>query len=248
MNYLISGLAKSGTTILFSRLQKALPEGIATYFEPDKVLVGRVKADNTPLREFDRHVMIYRDPRDQFISMLLYLFYDFQLNNDRAGYRSALEALKTKVSFPRERSTIALYNHVAHLVGRAPINVFNNLHRAQRDFIQAFSPHLLRYEDFIDGKLSSVEAYLSIDLGNTSEVAESYRRVARSRAYGEWRHWLNDEDLQYIQREWGETLETLGYPSSTRAGALTIERKTSLEYVSQFDPSRPQPDATPAPG
>ena len=196
MNYLISGLAKSGTTILFSRLQQALPEGIATYFEPErdstlreilaagrhedtltKVLVGRVKADNTPLREFDRHVMIYRDPRDQFISMLLYLFYDFQLNNDRAGYRSALEALKTKVSFPRERSTIALYNHVAHLVGRAPINVFNNLHRAQRDFIQAFSPHLLRYEDFIDGKLSSVEAYLSIDLGNTSEVAESYRRV-----------------------------------------------------------------------
>jgi hypothetical protein len=266
LNYLISGLAKSGTTILFSRLQLALPEDVTTYFEPDqdsdlreilmegrhrntltKVLIGRVRADNAPLREFDRHVLIYRDPRDQFISMLLYLFYDFQLNNDAAGYHSAFDALETKVSSPREHSTIALYNHIAGLVGRAPINVFNNLHRVQRDFIRAFSPCLLRYEDFIDGKRSSVEAYLSVDLGNAAEVADSYRRVARSRAYGEWRHWLNDEDLQYIQREWGETLERLGYPSSTRAGTLAIERNTSLEYVSQFDPSRPRQDTTPVP-
>ncbi len=62
MNYLISGLAKSGTTILFSRFQEALPDGVSTFFEPDqdnalreildqgrqgntltKVLVGRVK-------------------------------------------------------------------------------------------------------------------------------------------------------------------------------------------------------------
>ena len=113
MNYLISGLAKSRTTILFSRFQEALPDGVSTFFEPDqdnalreildlgrqgntltKVLVGRVKAENTPLRDFDRHVLIYRDPRDQFISMLLYLFYDFQLNGDAAGYRSALQALE----------------------------------------------------------------------------------------------------------------------------------------------------------
>jgi hypothetical protein len=267
VNYLISGLAKSGTTILFSRLLGALPPGVATCFEPDddaalreilaegaqrdtltKVLIGRVKPDNTPLREFDRHVVIYRDPRDQFISMLLYLFYDFQLSNDIAGYRSALDALEAKVMSPRAHSTIALYNHVAKLVGRAPINVFNNLHRVQRDYIRAFSPCLLRYEDFIDGHLAGVETYLGLDLGNRAEVAGDYRRVARSRSYGEWRRWLNDEDLAYIQSEWGDTLAALGYPACRRAQGLAIERSTSLDYVSQFNPSRPREDTTTAPG
>ena len=266
MNYLISGLAKSGTTILFSRLQSALPQDAATYFEPDqddslreildegrvrdtltKVLIGRVKAENTPLHDFDRHVLIYRDPRDQFISMLLYLFYDFQLSGDLDGYRDAFAGLEKKVSEPEAHSTIALYNRIARLVGRAPVNVFNNLHRAQQEFIQAFTPHLLRYEDFIDGKLTHVENYLSLDLGNRAEVTTDYRRVARSRSYGEWRHWLTDEDLDYLQSEWGATLERLGYPSCTRAGELSIDRQTSMGYVSQFDPSQNGPDSTAAP-
>jgi hypothetical protein len=260
LNYLIAGLAKSGTTILFARLQRALLPGVSTFFEPDqdsalreilargengdtltKVLVGRVKAENSPLAEFDRHVLIYRDPRDQFISMLLYLFYDFQLNGDVPAYRSAVTALHDKVAAPAEHSTIALYNHVAGLVGRAPINVFDNLHRVQREYIQAFSPHQLRYEDFIDGKLDNVETYTGLRLGNDAEVAKEYRRVARSRAYGEWRQWLNDEDLDYIQRHWGNTLAELGYPACHRAGPLAIERATSLDYVSQFSP-------VPAPG
>ena len=257
MNYLISGLAKSGTTILFSRLERALPPDVATYFEPDqdnalreileegrhrdtlsKVLIGRVKAENGPLQAFDRHVLIYRDPRDQFISMLLYLFYDFQLNGDAEGYRDAFAALEDKVSAPQQHSTIALYNRVARLVGRAPVNVFNNLHRVQQEFIQAFAPHLLRYEDFIDGKLTQVENYLSLDLGNSAEVAGDYQRVARSRSYGEWRRWLNDEDLEYVQSNWGATLERLGYPACTQAGELSIDPQTSVGYVSQFDPSR----------
>ena len=206
MNYLIAGLAKSGTTILFSRLREALPDPVLTYFEPDqdqqladilaagavdttltKVLIGRVTADNALLRDFERHVLIYRDPRDQFISMLLYLFYDFQLSGDSGGFRQARDALQDKVNDPERYSTIELYNTVAGLVGRAPIGVFNNLHREQQAYIERFSPHLLRYEDFIDGKLGGVEGYLSLSLKNKAEVADSYTRVARSRAYGDWK-------------------------------------------------------------
>jgi len=258
LNYLIVGLAKSGTTILFSRLRAALPEHTLTYFEPDqdqqladilaagvdhttltKALIGRVTSKNEALGRFERQVLIYRDPRDQFISMLLYLFYDFELSRDSSGFRQARNALQEKVEFPERYSTVALYNTVAGLVGRAPVGVFNNLHTEQQAYIDSFSPYLLRYEDFIDGKLGDAESYLSLSLRNNAEVAESYTRVARSKAYGDWQNWLNQEDLDYLQGEWGSTLQNLGYPLATQSDKdLCIAKSTSLDYVDQFDPSR----------
>ena len=257
MNYLIAGLAKSGTTILFSRMQQAIKPEPDTFFEPDrdeqlteilgkggntntltKVLIGRVTAKNHLLEQFDRHVVIYRDPRDQFISMLLYLFYDFKVNGDHAGYQEASEALTRKVQDPADHSTIDLYNLVASLVGRAPVAVFNNLHREQRTYIQAFSPHLLRYEDFVDNKLLSTEQYLTLDLHNDAQVPAAYHRVARSKAYGDWKNWLNEQDLGYINKAWGDTIQSLGYPLQNDRKLLSIPASTSVDYVRQFDPSR----------
>jgi hypothetical protein len=255
LNYLISGLAKSGTTILFSRLQQAIAGEPATFFEPHtdeqfagilasdssdtltKVLIGRATSANADIAKFDRHVLIHRDPRDQFISMLLYLFYDFQLNGDRNAYDQAVGALQEKVNNPGQHSTIELYNTVSSLVGRAPVAVFKNLHREQRLFEDSFSPFLLRYEDFIDDKLDAAEDYLGLSLGNRAEVPSEYSRVARSKSYGEWRHWLNDEDLAYINQHWGKSLSRLGYPLLEHADALNISPQNSLGYVAQFAPS-----------
>jgi hypothetical protein len=258
LNYLIAGLAKSGTTILFSRLKQAITPEPETFFEPDrdeqlqeileagatshtltKVLIGRVTSQNHSIKQFDRHIVIYRDPRDQFISMLLYLFYDFQVSGDHVAYQKALAALTRKVQDPGAHSTIDLYNLVAGLVSRAPIAVFGNLHREQRDYIHAFSPHLLRYEDFVDSKLASTEQYLALGLRNDAQVPDVYHRVARSKAYGDWKHWLSEQDLDYINNEWGDTIQTLGYPLETRPGQLSIPNSTSLDYVSQFDPAHP---------
>jgi len=266
LNYLIAGLAKSGTTILFSRLQQALATEPRTYFEPDreeqlaeilqsgargdtltKVLIGRVTSANSLLSRFERHILIYRDPRDQFISMLLYLFYDFQLSADHAGFNEAASALSRKVAEPTRHSTIELYNLVASLVGRAPVVVFNNLHREHRAYIDAFSPHLLRYEDFVDNRLQPVEQYLALDLHNDARVPAVYQRVARSKTYGDWRNWLNEQDLDYINRAWGETIQSLGYSLENDPGQLSVSPSTSLDYISQFDPSRQSADNPPAP-
>lgn len=257
MNYLIAGLAKSGTTILFSRIRQALSPGVETFFEPDsddqladilisnahqhtltKVLIGRVTCAHEKPRQFDRHVIIYRDPRDQFISMLLYLFYDFQVSGDVPGYQRAQQALARKVDDPGSYSTIELYNLIAELVGRAPIQVFNNLHTEQRKYIEKFSPHPIQYEDFIDGSLQKLEQYLGLTLETQVEVPQEYQRVARSRAYGEWENWLTDKDLDYVNANWGETIQDLGYCQKALRQEQHIEPTTSLDYVSQFDPSQ----------
>lgn len=256
MHYLISGIAKSGTTRLFSQLKGALEKDAAlrTFFEPHtdaelagvlatpsvtltKVLVGRVSADSARIAEFDRHILIYRDPRDQFISMLLYLFYDFQLSGDRDGYFRARDALARKVAAPESVSTIALYSEVAQLVGRAPIGVFSRLHQVQKAYEERFNPYMLRYEDLVRGSaLSSLREYLGLDLQPDAEVPSEYARVARSRGYGDWRFWLNAEDLGFANREWGSTLRSLGYETVEQPDSLSIDPKVSLDYVGQFEP------------
>ncbi len=260
MNYLIAGLAKSGTTMLFSRLLQAMVAPVETFFEPDqagqladilkpstsfntltKVLIGRVLPGNEILAEFDKHVVIYRDPRDQFISMLLYLFYDFQLSGDKAAYDKCYAALTKKQADPAAHSAIELYDLIASAVGRAPVAVFDNLHRVQRTYIEAFRPFRACYEDLLDGKWSELESYLDLPLGSEAEVPREYQRVVRSKGYGDWRNWLNDSDIEYTNKHWGKSLVELGYELGKTGSGQVISLETTIGYVSQFDPHRVLP-------
>jgi hypothetical protein len=257
VNFLIAGLAKSGTTMLFSRIQRALDKDSAVFFEPEKrdellailqrgeqvdtltkVLVGRVMPDNDVIPSFDKQVLIYRDPRDQFVSMLLYLFYDFQLSGDQAAYDRCYAALAEKQREPAAMSSIALYNLLADSVGRAPIAVFNNLHRVQNEYSAAFSPYRARYEDLLDGHWSELESYLGIELAVEADVPHEYHRVVRSKGYGDWQNWLNREDMNYVEAHWGNTISSLGYSMSNPIEHQAIAKKTTLDYVDQFNPAR----------
>ena len=241
--------------MLFSRIREALDSGAEFFFEPDqqsqlrdilsqgansdtltKVLVGRVMPDFDVLAEFDRHVLIYRDPRDQFISMLLYLFYDFQLNGDQAGFDACFAALQRKQQDPANVSTVELYNQVAGCVGRAPVAVFNNLHRVQAEYIEAFAPYKACYEELLDGKWHSLEAYLGLTLAQEAQVPQEYSRVVRSKGYGDWRSWLNADDIAYTNAEWRGTIAALGYMPGVPPVAQLITAETTTEYVKQFDP------------
>ena len=98
---------------------------------------------------------------------------------------------------------------------------------------------MLCYEDLLQGKsLSELSDYTRLALEGDAEVPQEYTRVARSRGFGEWRSWLNTEDLAFIDREWGENIRYLGYAVEPQAEMLAIDPKTSLDYVAQFDPNR----------
>jgi hypothetical protein len=259
LNYLVSGLAKSGTTMLFSRIRQALDANVETFFEPDqqaqlqgilsqgahrdtlsKVLIGRLTSDDTLLHKFDKHVVIYRDPRDQFVSMLLYLFYDFQVSGDQQGYDKCFAALEKKQHDPARHSAIELYNEVASTVGRASAVVFSNLHRVQKDYIETFVPHRARYEDLLDGHWAELENYLGLTLDEDAQVPQEYNRVVRSKGYGDWRYWLNEDDIEYTNTYWGKSIAALGYSPGAIIAKQAIAPDTTLDYVKQFNPQRAQ--------
>ena len=241
--------------MLFSRIRRALDTTVDTFFEPDqlpqfenilsggtdrdtltKVLIGRVTPDTQILNDFDKHIMIFRDPRDQFVSMLLYLFYDFQLSGDQAGYDECFAALERKQRDPAAFSAIDLYNKVAACVGRAQVPVFNNLHRVQSEYVGVFSPYQVRYEDLLNGRWSALESYLGLSLTQDAQVPDEYTRVVRSKGYGDWRHWLNADDVEYSIDQWGQSILARGYSLGEVEMNQAIAVETSTEYVKQFNP------------
>ena len=257
MHYLISGLAKSGTTRLFTQVQDAVRAErgeVRTFFEPwedealseivateqdtlSKVLIGRVHADNAFLPRFDRHVMIYRDPRDQFLSTLLYLFYDFQIKGDREGYLSAREALVKKLEDPHQVSVLDLYDEIAELAGRPRRIVFSKLHAVQQEFTARLQPFELVYENLIDGVATeALGHYLDLEIRNEANVDADYSRVARSKKYGEWRSWFTLEDQAWAEEHWGAHLRSLGYSLDRVTDAPSISKASSVDYVAQFEP------------
>ena len=87
MHYLVAGLAKSGTTALFTSLRNALPGNIETFFEPrteeqfmqilsrgddvhtlTKSIVGFITSRDAFIHRFFPNILIVRDPRDQMVS------------------------------------------------------------------------------------------------------------------------------------------------------------------------------------
>jgi len=249
--------------MLFSRVKDRLgDDAVRCYFEPhtdaqiadildatpaaaslSKVLIGRVTATTARVDEFDHNIMIYRDPRDQFISMLLYLFYDFQVSGDKAGYETCYEALSEKVKDPDGVSCFELWDKISMTVGRAPHVVFQNLHREQLAYANRFKPYMARYEMLLDGDWAGLSAFLDIDLaGDHSSVPQDLQRVTRSRGYGDWRYWLTDGDLSFINQHWSENLTWLGYETEAARLQEAIPEHTSLGYVCQFNPAD-QPEA-----
>ena len=137
MNCMVTGLAKTGTTILFASIRDGFPRDRECFFEPrtaaefehivsrgghtntlTKALLPSLLKHSHVIARFDPIVLIVRDPRDQFISQMLYTFYDFNIRGDRAGYERARELLRRKIESPSTVSTIQLYDSIASLAGR----------------------------------------------------------------------------------------------------------------------------------
>ncbi len=119
---LILAHGKTGTTILFEKLRRALPADTVCLFEPtdcappqpvaaagrfvlSKVLFSQHRAvdDYGPqaCSYFDRRIYIRRDPRDMLVSHLLYSSYHLQITSRFDAFIEFVSALKAKQQDPR---------------------------------------------------------------------------------------------------------------------------------------------------
>lgn len=251
----ITGLPKTGTTALFWKIQHALGNTHHLFFEPgheqnrtnDHDAITRSSTalvkeifDHTMLplstyEQFDKKIVIIRDPRDRAISDALYSLAERRthrtLNQKNIHhYRSILNVLRNKRRFPRHQPFVSLVKSAASHGWPDDTDTQNHykssvyaVHAYERliDLIkQRTDFFILRYEDLVAGNIEELERYLGLSLERDTDVHHTVSRVVRTKSHGAWKHWFTPADTSLLSSSYAPILSALGYPPDWRTHRL----------------------------
>lgn len=250
MRVVVVGLGKSGTTALVYAIRSAMPADTEVLFEPRayvalsasniaaKVLLHpKFPMDPAFYRQFERIVLLLRDPRDLLISKALYRIYGgTPLHADRAKLEEYVALLRAKEKDPGSVSFLRIVALFQSLNGRGSnpdvgiAKRLNDIVSFQREFPDAL---VYKYEDLVEGRFEAVASYLSLPAERmTPDVPATLRRVVRSRRAGNWRDWFTPEDVTLYRPVFAPFMNHYGYADDwTLNAAPRLDPKEGSEYV-----------------
>jgi hypothetical protein len=233
----IVGLGKSGTTAALYAVHSAMPVDTHLLFEPRAnialqatnvaakvLLTPRFPIDHDFYRQFDKIVLLIRDPRDVLISKMLYrAFGSNALHGDPAKLERYLELLRAKEADPRSvslRRINALYEELAG----ATLHSDDGRTRMLNDaiaFHDAFPGCMVfRYETLVTGQFDALAQYLALrPEAMRPNVPAQFSRVVRSRRAGNWRDWFCSEDVAYYRPLLSHYMDRYGYSDNWELSA-----------------------------
>lgn len=251
MKVLVVGRAKTGTTIVSRRIQSSMP-GAAFVMEPDSLAAfvapyesdlvvktifehwkdkrnARMALFNNELAvTFDRKVFVIRDPRDEFISRLLYLAYDFSKRRllTRSALKPWIDVIKEKERHPESVSVnelLAVVNTVFDLDIDYRLPDTQRYFKFIRSRVSGDDTLLLRYEEFVTGVTQALESFLGFPLA-TGEIKERrLQRVNRTAAANNWKSFFLPEDLAEFKRVNQRMMKRVGYTDWELEPQLALE-------------------------
>ncbi len=228
MRVVVVGMGKSGTTALLYAVRSAMPADTQVIFEPRatvalqsasvaaKVLLNpRFPIEPAFYRQFDKIVLLVRDPRDLLISKALYRIFGGKLDAHPAKIDQYVALLRAKEADPRSVSLTRINALFQSLVDPA-LRLDDGLTRMLDDAVAfhcAFPDcGVYRYETLVTGNFDSLAAYLSLDpVAMKPEVPASLRRVVRTRRAGNWRDWFCPEDVEHFRPLLADYMKRYGY-------------------------------------
>ncbi len=194
--------------------------------------------NESPLK-FDRVVSIVRDPRDEHISRLLYIIKPWVdahgLNLEKT--KLWLEALERKEQNPTSVSFLEMVsifddifatrmmNQIMH-----PIEHNNYLEVLKVNQAQSF---VIRYEDFMAGKLDALQDYLGFELSDNRCVGD-LSRTLRTAAFDNWKSYFTEQDVKQLQPLYKPVLERMGYEDWLLNGQPKVQCESNSAYVKRL--------------
>lgn len=253
---LIAGLHKSGTTGVYNTVRSTVSDkdGYAFLYEPKtpepflalgryapyrpvvaKLLVHQLEWCAPRYSEFDRRIMTARDPRDIVVSRLLFrpMFGMTSYHIDVRTLDPFVEALKEKEADPGCRSIKSLHELADKLgISNAGWPGLLEQMREQIRLIDDKDFFVLRYEDFVDGRLDQASEYLGVSLAESQTTDDGWKGyISRSKKYGEWKQWFLDEDVEYFGDMFADYMERFGYSDWERVEEPRVDPATSSDYI-----------------
>lgn len=240
-------MAKSGTTALYYKIKNSIKNEGVFHFEPDPSIVTgnetlvknilyncNFKGDfflRYPPKEitdkFDKKILIIRDPRDTFVSSILY-YTGYHL------FRSLHPLVKKRfINKLRQKEINSDSMSIKELINELPQDFLPIRHYFTLfNIIDNGNHFLFKYEDMVDGNLDDLNDYLGIRIDSGANVDQTLNRVVRTKSYGNWRRWFTLEDIDYYQADINMILEKLGYDIDwTLSEDRSIAKEVASEYV-----------------
>lgn len=227
---LILGVAKSGTSALYSSAKQQLPDAL-TVFEPSKqyqlsyiensdaknkvvkILYPALDVENTDISFFDKKILIVRDPRDCLVSMLLYKPFLSQRYLNTPFINDFIEMLKAKEKNPDKVSILDIVE-----VMTKHEYFFKSAREYRKDMEKAIALrdkypdiYLLKFEDYVSGQTAELNEFTGLKLGADVEVSAHVKYNARAKKAGGWRNWFTEADVEHFRPMMLKYMDYFGY-------------------------------------
>jgi hypothetical protein len=259
MKVMILGLGKSGTTAMVYKVAGGLPNCQAfSGGKPGKYLGNYENAvykhtyeerkgksfelyrEHVNKEHYDRKIWMARDPRDAAVSRMLYRWHRGYFGK-RKQYEAHLNLVLKKEQDPRSVPFYEICRYTGHDGWpRNKEQVFEEervRYQRMREFVESLGDDwfMYRYEDMVDKKFDSLNAYLAFDAKADAEVPSGTgkEKVVRKKAYGDWRHWYTEDDVVLYKPAYVPYMEVVGYDCDDWNLSLEpiIEPEFSSEYM-----------------
>lgn len=261
MNVLVIGKSKTGTTVISKTIARSLPGETMFLFEPTdvaaftqehdkqntviKVLFDQwldkkrqlsTIANNNSQMQFDKLVLIRRDPRDEVISVLLYYPFDMKrVVKDQGLFDAWIELLQEKERTPASISFMHMcetFDSLFNMNYTKSLSKFSSFDYGFYHFCTRIWHHhlLLRYEDFITENTQGLAQYLNLELSKERDVGASYKQTYRTGSCNNWKRYFTEEDITYF-KQFSDTFSLLGYDDWELAPADHIPERELSGYV-----------------
>ncbi|HLP80011.1 MAG TPA: glycosyltransferase [Acidobacteriota bacterium] len=220
MKVLIVGLAKSGTSALTQRIK--ISTDAESYFEDEKVDFSKKKNIvckilfnkhftakfntwenfvDSFVPKFDKIILIIRDPRDRLISRVLFRT---QYITDADKFEEFMKLLAQKETKP----SLIPMRKLAELADPDLAEEYTDKMYTLKSNPKVF---VLKYEDFVDNKVASLESFLSVELKPILENDKRLERLERTKSYNNWKDWFTPEDVKLYKPQFQKFMQDFGY-------------------------------------
>ena len=166
---------------------------------------------------FKKKIYLSRDPRDLMVSGILFIVQQEPslYNNDEKLLR-ILEILRRKEIDPQSISLWRLFERIVEESDHHSFRQVTEWLRFQYRWLVEFENRLddychVKYEDFVDGKLEALEAYLGFPLTGEPHVDPVHDHVPRTLTYNNWKNWFLEEDIVFFKPFFDAYIEHYGY-------------------------------------
>ena len=264
-NVAIFGLAKSGTTGLFFRIYQSWPEEQSPnlLFEPSsgyeqqnsfihgrpilsKALIGpKGYCDYSSFGNFDKKILVTRDPRDRIISQVLYNMRHLPTHVDERLAQEFIDLVSTKEKCP---DTVSLWSiilfqrRIWYSIPEKEISTTEVSAKSfiksgfswQKSFLNCLGTEVLfcEYENVLFNQTEMLNEFLGFPLARDFQVPNEFDIVKRTAAKGGWRNWFNSEDVRIFKPLLNEELKMFGYDFSD--WKIANPQKLDPEFGSKY--------------